>query len=133
MKSSGITIARDHLPRVFDYMAGEVRILGGVPIIVGGMPDHIHMLVALPRTMSIADFMMNVKKGSSKWIKGIDGRYRSFAWQEGYGAFSVSHSMKEKTINYISTQEVHHRKKSFMEEYRSFLEANGIEYDERYL
>lgn len=133
VKSNGTTIARDDLSRVFEYMAGEVRTLGGIPIIVGGMPDHIHIFASLPKKMSLVDFMMNVKKGCSKWIKGIGDRYRAFAWQDGYGAFSVSYSMKDKTINYIAHQEEHHQRKSYKEEYKQFLEANGIEYDEQYL
>ena len=132
-KSDGITIHPDDLPRVYEYIGGEIRMLNGIPIIVGGRPDHIHILSTLPKTMSLSDFMMNIKKGCSKWIKGIGKRYEKFAWQDGYGAFSVSYSMKEKTINYIANQEEHHRKKTFREEYRQFLEANGISYDEKYL
>ena len=132
-KADGITIHQNDLPRVFEYIGGEIRMLKGIPFIVGGRPDHIHILTTLPKTTSLSDFMMNIKKGCSKWIKEIDGRYSKFAWQDGYGAFSVSYSMREKTINYIANQEEHHRKRTFREEFKLFLEANGIDYDERYL
>lgn len=83
--------------------------------------------------MSLSDFVMNVKKGVSKWIKTIDDRYRLFSWQDGYGAFSVSYAIKDRVINYIANQELHHKKKTFKEEYLEFLRSNNIEYDERYV
>ena len=127
------TILEEHLPRVFEYIGGEIRTLKGIPFAVGGRPDHIHILSTLPKTMSLADFVMNIKKGASKWIKTIDNRYRLFAWQDGYGVFSVSYANKDRVVNYIANQEQHHRKKTFREEYIEFLKSNNIEYDERYI
>ena len=74
-KADGITIHQNDLPRVFEYIGGEIRMLKGIPFIVGGRPDHIHILTTLPKPTSLSDFMMNIKKGCSKWIKEIDGRY----------------------------------------------------------
>jgi REP element-mobilizing transposase RayT len=133
VKTTDCTVCRDTLPRLFQYIGGIVRELKGKPIMVGGEPDHIHLLVSIPSTVTVADFVMNVKKNSSKWLKTVDSAYRAFAWQDGYGAFSVSHSVIPKTIKYIANQEEHHKRVSMRDEYRSFLEANGIEYDERYI
>lgn len=83
--------------------------------------------------MALSDFMMNIKKGCSKWIKLTFPYYSKFAWQDGYAAFSVSYANKDRVIGYISNQKEHHRYKSMQEEMRIFLEANGIDYDERYI
>lgn len=127
------TMLEEHLPRVFEYIGGEIRALKGIPFAVGGRPDHIHILSTLPKTMPLADFVMNLKKGASKWIKTIDNRYRLFSWQDGYGAFSVSYANKDRVVNYIANQKQHHQKKTFREEYIEFLRNNNIEYDERYV
>lgn len=127
------TILEEHLPRVFEYIGGEIRSLNGIPFAVGGRPDHIHILSTLPKTMTLSDFIMNIKKGASKWIKTVDDRYHLFAWQDGYGAFSVSYANKDRVVGYIANQEEHHKKKTFREEYIEFLKSNNIEYDERYV
>ncbi len=126
-------ILEEHLPRVFEYIGGEIRAMKGIPFIVGGRPDHIHCLTTLPKTMPLSDFIMNIKKGASKWIKNIDNGYRMFAWQDGYGAFSVSYTNKDRVVNYIANQKQHHSKKSFQEEYIEFFKSNNIEYEEKYL
>ena len=105
---------------------------GGSPVQVGGMPDHIHILSSLPKTLSLADFVRTIKADSSKWIKTLDDCYQSFAWQEGYGAFSVSASQMKNTISYIMGQAEHHKKRTFIEEDKLFLEAYGIDYDEMF-
>lgn len=107
--------------------------MGAKALIVGGMPDHIHILASIQATLTISDFVKNIKVWSSKWLKEIGPAYRGFAWQDGYGAFSVSHSVIPKTISYISNQAEHHKKLSFREEYIQMLRANEIEYDEKYL
>lgn len=132
VKSTGIKMHEDDLPRIFAYISGIINGVGGLPIEVGGRPDHVHILTSLPKTMSLSDFVRAIKADSSRWIKRLDDKYAQFAWQEGYGAFSVSPSLIEKTVNYIRGQEEHHKKRSFQEEYRLFLEAYGIQYDERF-
>ena len=132
VKSTGIKMREEDLVRIFSYIGGIIKGMGGLPIEVGGRPDHVHFLSSLPKTMSLADFVRNVKAESSKWMKSLDKCYEQFAWQEGYGAFSVSPSLIDKTVRYIRNQAEHHQKRSFREEYRLFLEAYGIEYDERY-
>ena len=132
VKSTGIRMREEDLERVFSYLGGIIRNIGGIPIQIGGMPDHIHILSSLPKTLSLADFVRMIKADSSKWIKTLDDYYLSFAWQEGYGAFSVSPSQMKNTINYILHQQEHHKKRTFIEEYKLFLEAYGIDYDERF-
>ena len=132
VKSTGIRIRVEDLERVFQYIGGVIKGIGGMPIAVGGMPDHLHILTSLPKTMSLAEFVKSVKADSSKWMKSLDVSYRDFMWQEGYGAFSVSPSLVDKTVNYIRGQSEHHKKRTFQEEYKLFLDAYGIQYDERY-
>ena len=133
VKSTGVTMASADLPRIFTYIGGIIRKLGGMSIIVGGMTDHVHSLSSLPKTMSMSDFARTIKAESSKWIKKLHPSYLRFAWQDGYGAFSVSPSLIEKTKDYINNQEKHHKVRSFREELKAILEAYGVEYDEKYL
>ena len=100
---------------------------------VGGVADHVHLAVRLSRTLSVADFVKEVKTASSRWVKTQDASFADFAWQQGYGAFSVGMRQKETLLRYIDTQEEHHRVHTFQDEYRAFLTKNGIEYDERYV
>lgn len=83
--------------------------------------------------MSLADFVRVIKSSSSKWIKTIGANYKMFSWQDGYGAFSVSPTLLEKTVKYICSQEEHHNKQSIREEYKTFLDVYQIEYDDRYI
>ena len=97
------------------------------------VPDHIHLLISIPATMAVAKAVQLVKGGSSKWIHDTFPDLRRFAWQEGYGAFSISISGTASTITYIQDQEELHRKKTFEEEFVDFLKKHGIDYDERYV
>ena len=94
---------------------------------MGGRPDHIHILTTLPLTKSVSDFVREIKANTSRWIKGIDTKYHHFAWQEGYGVFSVSESNKASVINYILNQEEHHRQYSAQEEFNIFLCKHGLQ------
>ena len=134
VRSTGVTMREEDLDRIFAYIGGVIRGLGGLPIEVGGRPDHVHILCSLPKTMALADFVRAVKAESSKWMKSLDeGRYGKFSWQEGYGAFSVSPSLQDRTVQYIRRQAEHHRRWSFKDEYVKFLDAYGIQYDERFI
>ncbi len=133
VKSTGITIRKEDLGQVFAYIGGIIQNVGGYPITVGGIENHIHILATMPKTISVSEFVQKIKANSSKWIKTIDTYYESFAWQEGYGAFCVSPSLLKKTIHYIETQEKHHHVESVRDEFIRFLIDNGIEFDERYL
>ena len=131
-KSHGVKMRENDLERIHAYLGGIINNLGGIPIIVGGIEDHVHILTSLPKTMALTDFVQVIKADSSKWIKQLDGHYSKFSWQEGYGAFSISPTLIEKTTNYIRNQAEHHKKRTFREEYKLFLDAYGIKYDERY-
>ena len=103
------------------------------PLSIGGTADHVHILLAIPSTLSIAKAIQLVKGGSSKWISDTFPKLREFAWQKGYGAFSVSISGIDETVAYIQAQEEHHRNRTFQEEFLAFLKKHGIAYDERYI
>ena len=102
-------------------------------ICAGGTFDHIHLYASLPSTISIADFVNAMKSNSSRWIHESFSTRKGFAWQEGYGAFSVSKSDGKKVIKYIRNQRQHHAKRSFKDEYLEFLIQNEVDYDEKYL
>jgi len=118
--------------RLHEYLGGTVEGLKGFPQGVGGMADHVHLLVGLKATHCLADFMRELKKASSAWVHDEIGM-RPFAWQEGYAAFTVSASARTAVRNYIANQEDHHRKKTFQEELVEMLKKAGVEYDPRYL
>ena len=133
VKSTGVCIKYEDLPKIFAYIGGVIRNIGGYPVTVGGIENHIHILATMPKTMSVSEFVQKIKANSSRWIKTLGKYYEAFAWQEGYGAFCVSPSLLKKTIRYIETQEQHHHEVSVREEFIQFLKENGIEFDERYL
>ena len=118
---------------VFKYMAGIIKGKNQKPIIVNGVADHVHVFVGLKPAMSISDLVRDIKNNSSNFIneqKFING---TFSWQEGYGAFSYSHSQIPDVVQYINTQEEHHRMSSFKDEYLNLLEKYEVDYDHRYL
>lgn len=120
-------------PRVFAFLGGGVRAEGGTAYIVNGVADHVHLLAQLRQDKALSDQLRSLKADSSGWIHKTFPRLRAFAWQGGYGAFTVSPSQVAKVKRYIETQEAHHRKKTFQEEFRALLKAHGIEYEEKYL
>ena len=113
-------------------LAGLIRTLDGVPEAIGGVADHVHLLVGLRATHTLADVLRETKSVSSAWVHEDVG-VSSFAWQEGYGAFTVSPSQLENVRAYIQEQEEHHRTRTFREEYLALLQRSGVEFDERYL
>ena len=127
------TITPDVRPRLWEYLGGTVRGLGGIPILVGGTDDHVHLLVTLRQLPALADFMRDLKAAASSWVHDTFPEQRGFAWQAGYGAFTVSHSGIDAVKAYIANQEEHHRKQTFQDEFREFLRRHGIEFDEKYL
>ena len=115
------------------YIAGIIKGKNQKPIIVNGMPDHIHVFVGLKPSMKISDLVRDIKNNSTNFINANKFVRGKFFWQEGYGAFSYSHSQINDVYHYIARQEEHHKKKSFREEYLNFLKKYEIEYDEKYL
>ena len=118
--------------RLHAYLGGIVRSMGGMALEVGGTQDHVHMLVSLAATHTIATVLKGVKSSSSQWVHQDIGS-RRFDWQDGYGAFSVSRSQVETIRKYIRNQAEHHRHLTFQEEYVKMLSEEGIEFDSRYL
>lgn len=118
---------------LFAYIGAIVKDNNSIPIIINGTGDHVHVLCIMSKNMTLAKLVEEIKKHSSRWIKTLHTDYLEFAWQGGYGGFSVSQSLHDKTKRYIENQEKHHMKMTFKEEYLMFLNEYGIEYDERYL
>jgi len=114
---------------LFAYMGGLVKELKGIPIIINGMADHVHLLILLPPNVSVSDAMRFVKANSSRWVKEKFGK--KFAWQKGFGAFAVSRSNVDAVAKYIKNQQHHHKGFDFKTEFVSLLDKNGIEHDER--
>ena len=102
-------------------------------MIVGGVEDHVHLLLSLPADRPICDCVRLLKGTSSKWVNDEIFPDRRFAWQSGYGAFAIAPSLLKATVAYIERQEEHHRERTFQEEYRDFLKRQGIVGDERYM
>ena len=111
---------------VFAYLAATAKNLGGFPIIVGGFIDHVHLLVRIPAKGSVSHFVGQAKANTSKNFSGV-------YWQDGFGAFTVSPSVKESVYNYIANQSRHHAKKSFEDEYLLLLEKHEVEFDRKYV
>jgi REP element-mobilizing transposase RayT len=119
--------------RFQEYMTGIFKSHGHKMLQLNSMPDHIHVFIGMRPHQSLSAVIQNVKTESSKWIKGKKFCSAPFAWQEGYGAFSYSKSQVNDVIRYIQNQEAHHKKETFLDEYRRLLKAFEIEYDEQYI
>jgi REP element-mobilizing transposase RayT len=115
------------------YLASVMKAYESPAQIIGGTADHVHILYALSRSATIAKVIGEAKRNSSKWMKTKGGDLELFAWQNGYGAFSVSFSKVSEVRKYISDQMDHHRKMSFQEEYRLFLQKHGVDFDDAYI
>jgi REP element-mobilizing transposase RayT len=132
---------KDRLPTIhpefkadlWAYLGGITRSLDGQALIVGGTGDHAHSLVWLPPTLAVSDCLRVLKANSSRWVHETQSPRSQFAWQTGYGAFSVSQSNVSEVVNYIRCQEEHHKKLTFQEEFLAFLKKNNIAYDPRYI
>jgi REP element-mobilizing transposase RayT len=114
------------------YLGGCVRTEGGIPEAIGGTKDHVHLLIGLRATHQLSNVVKHIKIVSSKWIH-TEIESKLFAWQTGYGAFTVGVSQVRQVKRYILRQEIHHQKESFQEEYVAMLEMSGVEYEDKYL
>jgi REP element-mobilizing transposase RayT len=126
-------LSGDIRDRLFQYIGGIIRNDGGKLLAAGGMPDHVHLLTDLGKQQSVSDAVRDIKSNSSGWIHQTFPELKLFAWQSGYGAFTVSYSNTETVKHYIANQAEHHRQRTFQEEFVEFLRRHGIQYDERYL
>ena len=120
-------------PELFAYMSAIVKAHGGKVLTINGPADHVHLLASLPPTIAVAEILRLTKTNSSKWVHEKWPQRSAFAWQTGYGAFSVSRSNQDVVFKYIGDQENHHQKISFKKEFVAFLKSHDIEYDERYI
>jgi len=118
---------------LYPYLASIFNAMKSPALIINGTSDHLHTLFSLSRVVTIADIVEEVKTDSSKWIKTKGREFRNFHWQSGYGAFSIGQSQVSTVKRYIARQKEHHRGLTFQDEYRKFLKAYDIEYDERYV
>jgi putative transposase len=133
VKGREILISKEWKEDLHKYIAGIIKGKGQKSIIVNGMPDHIHAFIGLRPAMSISDLVRDIKNNSSNFINDNKFVKGKFSWQEGYGAFSYSHSHIENVYQYILNQEEHHKKKTFKDEYIDFLTKFNVDYDEKYL
>ena len=133
VKNSSILIKDEDSQMLYAYIGSIINDLDSKPIMINGMPDHIHIFCSLSKNIAAAKLVEDIKRHSSRWIKTISEHYKDFAWQSGYGIFSVSPSLYDKTVQYISNQKNHHQKLSFKDELLMFLKQYNIDYDERYL
>ena len=118
---------------LYRYVGGIFRNKCGRLIAAGGMSDHVHLYASLPSIVSLAEIVGAVKANSSRWIHDHFRNRRAFAWQQGYGAFSVSKSAEEEVVRYINRQQEHHHRRDFKSEFIELLKRHGVEYDERYI
>ena len=126
-------ITIDHQPRLYEYIGGVLRGVGGISLGIDGMEDHVHVLAKLRPDRSLSDVLRVLKSNATGWMHDVFPRLADFSWQRGYAAFTVSQSNLKHVQQYLARQKVHHRKVSFRDEFITFLKANRIEYDERYL
>ena len=132
-KSREPWIRPDIESRIWAYLGGIARENDLKAIFIGGIENHVHLLLGIPPTLAVSKAVQMIKGGSSAWLKDAFPGTRGFGWQDGYGAFTVSKSLVSEVENYIRNQREHHRVKTFEEEYRAVLEKHEIRFEERYL
>ena len=126
-------ITPDYEVRLYDYIGGTIRELGGISLALNGAEDHVHLLARLRPDGALSDVLRKLKANASGWMHRVFPRLEDFTWQRGYGAFTVSQSNAPEVKEYIARQKQHHQKTSFRDEFIRFLIANEIEFDERYI
>ena len=133
IKSPSTKIRKEEKSELYSYIGSIIKDNESIPIMINGVEDHVHILCVMSKNIALAKIVEEIKRHSSRWIKTKGSHYKKFAWQGGYGGFSVSQSLHDKTKQYIQNQEKHHQKISFMEEYLLFLKKYGMDYNEKYL
>lgn len=126
-------ISEAMLERLCAYFVGIIQHEGGSTLAAGGVADHVHLLIAMPTTRSVSEMVRDIKANSSRWLRETYPDAGAFAWQTGYGAFSVSDTVSESVIRYIENQAAHHRSVSFREEYVDFLTRCRIDFDPKWV
>jgi len=126
-------ITLEHETQLYDYIGGIVRSVGGISLALNGIEDHVHLLAKLRPDRALSDVLRDLKANATGWMHDVFPLLKNFSWQRGYGAFTVSQSNVEEVRNYIAQQKQHHQRTSFREEFIQFLQANGIDYNERFI
>ena len=126
-------ITLDYQPRLYDYIGGILRNTGGISLGINGVEDHVHVLAKLRPDKALSDVLRELKANASGWMHDVFPRLSDFSWQRGYGAFTVSQSNLQQVQRYLANQKEHHQEVSFRDEFITFLKANEIEFDERYV
>jgi len=122
-----------HQTRLYEYIGGIVRGQGGITLAINGMADHVHLFAKLRQDKALSDMIRDFKAHSSVWMHKVFPDLRDFTWQNGYGAFTVSASQAERARRYVEGQQLHHKRRTFRDEFILLLRANEVEFDERYL
>lgn len=133
IKTTSPQIRDKEVERIHSYIGMLVNATECSVIQVGGVSDHVHILFVLSKNVCLMHVVEEVKRNSSRWIKSLDAHYAKFEWQGGYGAFSVSQSVVDKTLQYIKRQREHHKKQTFREEYIEFLKTYNVDYNDGYV
>jgi|SRR5690554_1131096 len=133
VKNKKTLIRIEEQDSLYAYMGAIIKDNQSIPIIINGIDNHVHILCILSKNVALSKLVEEIKRHSSRWIKTQDDFYKSFAWQGGYGAFSVSQSVLERTKKYIERQKEHHKQKDMKKEFVLFLKEYGVEYDEKYI
>lgn len=126
-------ITIDRRPRLYEYVGGIIRELGGISLAIGGIDDHMHLLSKLRPDKSLSEVLRVLKCNSTGWMHDVFPDAKDFFWQKGYGAFTVSTSMVPAVSRYIANQEQHHMKRTFRDEFIDLLRVHEVEFDEKYL
>lgn len=131
-KRTGL-IQKEWENELYKYITGIIQAKDHKLLAINGMPDHLHVFFGMRPIQSLSDLMQDIKQDSSKWINQKKFIKERFEWQQGFGAFSYSKSQASRVINYVQNQEAHHRKITFLDEYKKFLEKFEVDYDDRYI
>jgi REP element-mobilizing transposase RayT len=133
VKNNIILIRPEDEKELYAYIGGIIKANESIPIKINGTGNHLHILAIMSKNLSLAKFVEEIKKNSSRWIKSKGDYYQFFSWQGGYAGYSVSQSTLPIVVKYIENQKKHHKKDSFQEEYEKFLREYNIDFDEKYL
>ena len=132
-KDRRLLITPEYEIRLYEYLGGTIRKVGGISLELNGTADHIHLLAKLRPDCALSDVLRELKANATGWMHNVFPSLKNFSWQRGYGAFTVSQSSVEAVRRYIARQKEHHRKMSFRDEFIQFLNENAIKYDERFI
>ncbi len=133
IKSYAVEIKPEHREGLYANIATTLKEMECIPISINGTGNHVHVLMVLSKNYALKDIIARIKRTTSYWMKNLETYYSGFVWQSGYSAFSVSQSVVDTTRAYINNQEEHHKRMSFEQELKRFLDLYGVNYDPKYL